>query len=197
MKSGSAGMWAVFFAASAAMGGCRAWDGSQVAVRQDPIAPKLPALERKLEDAGNRCVMADPDRVNLFADEVEENLTDPYGAKSGSITMAQNIIRVRPGIFIPSMVLLGVPTLFGVPFAIPKITVEVELRVMDARNRMIGKYSAVGNGRSICALYYGYPLVAVYRKTYVDAVNDAFDRIRPQIRADAARLDQLLRDAKQ
>jgi hypothetical protein len=181
---------------SAVLTSCKSWDASKIAVKKEPLVPKLLTLERKIEDVANTVVATNPDEMKLFTKEVEENLIDPYGDKYGYIIMKQSIIKMKPGIFIPNAILLYVPTILGCPFAITKYTIEVEIRVTDFQNRLIGKYSAIGKGKNICAMYYGYSLMNVGRKTYVDAVNDAFNQIRPQILADVARLNEKLKSSK-
>ena len=176
---------------------CKSWDASKIAVKKEPITPKILTLERKIEDIANATVVTNDDRMKLFTKEVEDNLTDPYGDKYGYIVMKQNIIKVNMGI---GWALLqgftgAVPLLFGVPAGGFKYTLEIELRFMDSQNKLIGKYSAIGKGSAKTALYWGYSGQNAIRKSYVDAINDAFNQIRPQIQADANRLNEKLQTA--
>jgi len=173
---------------------CKSWDASKIGVKKEPIAPKVLTLDKKLEDMANATVITSGDQMKLFSKEVEENLTDPYGDKYGYIIMKQNLIKWKMGI---GWALLqgftaAVPGLFGVPYGGTKYEYEVEFRIMDSQNRLIGKYSAIGKGSAKVALYWGYSGQNAGRKAYVDALNDAFDKIRPQIQADAARLNEKL-----
>jgi len=178
------------------MTGCKSWDVSKISVKKEPLTPKLLALERKIEDVANTVVATISDEMKIFTKEVEENLIDPYGDKYGYIIMKQNIIKMKSGIFIPNAILLFIPTILGSPVAITKYTIEVEIRITDFQNKLLGKYTAIGKGKNICAMYYGYSLMNVGRKTYVDAINDAFNQIRPQILADVARLNEKLKSSK-
>ncbi len=175
---------------------CKSWDASKITVKKEPLTPKLLTLERKIEDVANSVVATNPDEMKIFTKEVEENLIDPYGDKYGYIIMKQNIIKMKPGIFIPNAILLFIPTILGLPCTITKYTIEVEIRITDFQNKLIGKYTAIGKAKNICAMYYGYSLMNVVRKTYADAINDAFNQIRPQILADINRLNEKLKSSK-
>ena len=170
---------------------CKSWDASRITVKKEPLNPKLLTLEKRIGDIST-AVAVNADEMRLFTAEAEENLMDPYGDKYGYIVMKQYLIKFKPGIFIPNAVLLYAPTLLGVPFAITRESIEVEIRIFDSQKRLIGKYSAIGKGRNTCALYYGYTLTNVFRKTYADALNDALNQVRPQIVADVTRLNEKL-----
>jgi hypothetical protein len=179
------------------MTGCKSWDASQIGVKKEPASPKLLTLDKKIEDVANATVLTSEDRMKLFSKEVEENLTDPYGNKYGSIIMKQNIINQKMGM---GWALLNgftvfVPSIFGCPFAVVKYKIEIEFRIMDSQNKLIGKYSAIGNSKVAAALYWGYTPKNAMRKSYVDALNNAFDQIRPQIKADISRLNEQLQAA--
>lgn len=174
--------------------GCKPWDASKISVKKEPISPKILTLERRLEDISNATVIINEDRMKLFTKEVEDNLTDPYGDKYGYIVMKQNIIKVKMGVgwALLQGFTFAVPLLFGVPAGGFKYTLEIEMRIMDSQNKLIGKYSAIGFGSAKSALYWGYNGGNAFRKSYVDAINDAFNQIRPQIQADANRLNEKL-----
>jgi hypothetical protein len=180
---------------SAILTTCKSYDASKISVKKEPIAPKLLTLNKKIEDMANATVLTSEDRMKLFSKEVEENLTDPYGDKYGSIVMKQNMITQKPRMFWPGAILLSIPTLLGAPMARPLEEIEVEFRIMDSQNRLIGKYSAIGRASNPIAMYWGYSSMNAWRKTYVDAINKAFDQIRPQILADANRLNQKLKES--
>jgi hypothetical protein len=178
------------------LSGCKAWDVSYLAVKKEPLTPKLLTLDRKIEDVANTVVLTNSDEMILFTKEVEENLIDPYGDKYGYIIMKRNPIKFKSGPNIPNAILLNIPLLFGVPFAKPSYTLEVEIRIVDAQNKLIGKYSAIGKGKNTIAMYYGYSAADAGRKSYIDAINDAFNQIRPQILADVARINEKLKLGK-
>jgi hypothetical protein len=178
----------------ALMAGCKPWSAAKISVKKEPITPKLLTLEKKIEDVANATVITSGDQMKLFSKEVEENLTDPYGDKYGYIVMKQNMVKMKMGTgwAILQGFTAGIPLLFGVPAGGAKYEYEVELRVMDSQNRLVGKYSAIGNGSAKIAMYWGYSGANAWRKAYVDAINEAFNQIRPQIQADAGRLNDKL-----
>jgi len=192
----------------AATTGCRSWNASLIAPQSAPITPKLLTLDRRLEDiampgmgAANAGVSPQrlQDEIDLFTKEVERNLVDPYGEKYGTIAFTRNIIDARYGMggFIASSLLFTVPNLFGMPFMHIRYTLSVELRILDRNNKLLGNYSAVGVSSVKVAYYHGYSLRngLADRKAYTDAINDAFNKIRPQIQADLDRLNGQLRSA--
>ncbi|GEM_PF-2188453 len=177
---------------------CKAWDPALLDVQKDPINPKLLTLERRIQDLANTTVTTNDDELKLFTKEVEENLIDPYGDKYGYLVMKRNIIEMKMGLMpwiLINGILLQTPLLFGVPYGKPSYVIEVEFRVMDSNNKLIGKYSAIGRGKNTIAAYHGYSAGAAYRKTYADALTDAFNKIRPEIRNDVERLNRSLKEA--
>lgn len=175
--------------------GCKSWDATMIAAKKDPITPKLLTLDRRMEDMSNTTIVTNDDELKLFTNEVEDNLVDPYGDKYGYIAFKRNIIKDRMGVgfLIPSGILFYFPNIFGLPYCRIKYKVETELRIYDKENRLIGKYSGIGQAKVIVALYYGYSLGSARRKAYVDALNNAFSEIRPQIKADAERINEKLK----
>lgn len=180
----------------AALAGCKAWNPSMLSPKNEPITPKLLTLERQIEDLANTSVVASDDELRLFTKEVENNLIDPYGDKYGYIALKRSIIdsKFGEGYFWTSCVLLTIPNIFGFPFTNIRYKVDVEIRVLDSDNKLVGKYSAIGES-SVKAAYYGYSLSDAYQKSYPDALLDAFDKIRPQIQSDASRLNAKLLEA--
>ena len=170
----------------------------------DPIAPKLLTLDRSIEDVSSSNMTTIQaynqfrlnDEILLFTKEVEENLMDPYGDKYGVIVLKRNVIDVRYGMgyFLGSLLLFTIPNLFGMPFMNIRYKISVEVRIMDRNSKLIGKYSAIGESRVLVAYYYGYSIRndSAERKAYTDALNDAFNKIRPQIKLDVLRINEKL-----
>ncbi len=189
------GIWIVLFALL--LTGCKAWDPSDISQQKNPIAPKLLALEPKVDDLANKIIATNNFETTLFNKEVEDNLTDPYGEKYGYITLKRNILSIRPGwgFYALSILTATIANLFGMPFMVLRLKSEVEIRIMDKNNRLIGKYSAIGESKSIAAYYYGYAIPIAYIKCCVEAENDAFSKIRPLIQADVSRVNDKLKEA--
>ena len=183
---------------------CKTWNGAMITPKNDPIAPKLLTLERRIEDVTSpnmTTIQGDNqfrlnDEILLFTKEVEENLMDPYGDKYGTIVLKRNVIDVRYGMgnFIASSLLFTIPNLFGMPFMNIRYKISAEVRIMDRNNKLIGNYSGIGESRVLVAYYYGYSLRNGHadRKAYTDALNEAFNKIRPQIKLDVLRINEKL-----
>jgi hypothetical protein len=179
----------------ALLAGCKAWDASKLVPVNQPISPRLVTLERRIGDFINTNMAASNDEITLFSKEVENNLMDPYGDKFGSIALKRNIIysKIGMGLYLLSSMLFTIPNIFGMPFMNIRYKVEVEIRISDKDNKLIGKYSAIGTSSVIVAYYYGYSLRNAYRKAYPDALMDAFNKIRPQIQADVESVNEKLK----
>ena len=52
--------------------GCKSWDISKIAVKKDPISPRLLTLDKKMEDIENVAIISSDDRSRVFSKEVEE-----------------------------------------------------------------------------------------------------------------------------
>jgi len=186
---------------------CKTWNGAMITPKNDPIIPKLLTLERRIEDVSisnmTTSQLETQSRLNdetlLFTKEVEGNLIDPYGDKYGTIVLKRNVIDARYGManFILSTFLFTVPNLFGLPFMNIRYKISVEIRIMDRNNKLIGNYNAIGESQVKVAYYYGYSLRNSHadRKAYTDALNDAFNKIRPQIKPDVISINEKLQAA--
>jgi hypothetical protein len=189
------------------LSGCKTWNGAMITPKNDPIVPKLLTLERKIEDVSVSNITSGQfdnqyrlnDEILLFTKEVEGNLIDPYGDKYGTIVLKRNVIDVRYGMgnFFLSAFLFTVPNLFGMPFLNIRYKISVEIRIMDRNNKLIGNYNAIGESQVKVAYYYGYSLrnSIADRKAYTDALNDAFNKIRPQIRPYVLSINEKLQAA--
>lgn len=176
-----------------------------IAPDYDPLQPRLLTLERRIEDVSLPLVTAGSmpdypfrlqDEIFLFTKEVETNLTDPYGEKYGTIALKRQLVDVRYGLgnlFLSSF-LLTLPNLLGLPFMHIRYTLFVDIRIMDRNNRLMGSYTATGSSSVKVAYYYGYSLRNAHadRKAYTDALKDALNKIRPQLKADTPALNEKL-----
>ena len=176
---------------------CKSWDAARIGVKKDPISPKLLTLDKRIEDIENVTFTYNEDGRKLYTKEVEENLVDPYGEKYGYIAISQNIIKSKMGMgwALLNCWTLFTPSLFGCPILRYKYVIEVELRILDSKNKLLGKYSAIGKGANSASMYFGYTIGKAERKSYIDALNDAFNQIRPQIQKDATVINEKLKSA--
>jgi hypothetical protein len=185
----------IYLIAFIALTSCKTWNASMLVPKNDPINPKLLTLDRRIEDLSNTNVVANTDEIRLFTDEVENNLIDPYGDKYGYIAIKRNIIEAKSGglgYTIAGGIPAGIPWLFGLPMSNIKYKIEIELRILDKNNKLIGKYSATGESKVTVALYHGYSAANAYRKSYLEAMLEAFDKIRPKIQKDSKRVNDIL-----
>jgi hypothetical protein len=173
---------------------CKVWDPSMINVKKDTITPKLMTLEKRIEDVSNTAFIVSEDELKLFTKEVEENLIDPYGDKYGYIALKSSVIKYKEGgaFFLISIFTYCIPNLLGMPFLKLSYKIEVEIRILDKNNKLIAKYSAIGESKVTVALYYGYKMTDGSRKCYTDALNDAFSKIRPQIQPDVNKINDKL-----
>lgn len=174
---------------------CKPWHISQLSPPNTPITPKLPALQQSSQ--GILTVSSYQDGQELFSNEVEQNLTNPYGEKYGYIILITNTGNIKWGVgyTIISGATFFVTNLLGLPFSETKLEMEATIEILNSKKELIGRYRAVGKGKAVAALYYGYALTNTFRKAYADALKDAFSQIRPQIQADAERLSNELQKA--
>ncbi len=185
----------IYLIVFATLTSCKTWNTSMLVLKIDPINPKLLTLDRRIEDLSNTNVIANTDEIKLFTDEVENNLIDPYGDKYGYIAIKRNIIEAKSGglgYTIAGGLTSGIPWLFGLPMSNIKYKIEIELRILDRNNKLIGKYSATGESKVTVALYYGYSGADAVRKSYLEAMLEAFDKIRPKIQKDSKRINDTL-----
>jgi hypothetical protein len=77
----------------------------------------------------------------------------------------------------------------------PKFEVQATIEILNSRKELIGKYKASGEGKSIMALYYGYSQYDAIRKARNEALNNALEGIRNQIKSDVPRLMDEFRKA--
>jgi len=191
----------ILMVAGTTFSGCKVWDATQMVPKNAPLTPKLVALDRKIENGMNSTMaysnvgsFTNDDELNLFVKEVENNLTDPYTNKYGTILMKRNVIDSRYGLgyLTASSLLITLPNILGLPFAHIRYKVEVELRIMDKQNNLVAKYIAIGTSSVKVAYYYGYSLRIAGRKSYADALLNALDQLRPQLQNDAILINKRL-----
>jgi hypothetical protein len=98
------------------------------------------------------------------------------------------------GYVLISVFFLGLPNLFGCPAGRLSSEIELEMRIFDSNHKLLGKY--LGQGKSLVwiAPYWGYDKGSKL-KLLTDAFNDAMSKIRPQIQADAEKLNTKLLEA--
>lgn len=180
--------------ATLSLSSCRTFDLTMLETPKDPINPKLLTLDKRLADFSNATVRTSDAEIKLFTKELEENLFDPYGDKYGYIALKRTVLKKSIGWiwYAPFMASIGFSTLVGIPLDSRKYKVEAEFRIYNRNNRLIGKYSGIGEAKAWIAAYWGYDYSDAETKAFCMALQEAFNEIRPQIQDDAERLNILL-----
>lgn len=146
------------------------------------------------------------DITTIWDKEVLQRISVPDGDPVGSIVLSIPVSESRAsgwGWFTASVLTLGIPNLFGMPFHSYRHEIELEAVIKDCNGSILGRYLGYGKQSTNVALYHGYAggsnLMEVSgregaaRKSNIIAVQQAIDSIKGQINRDASRLaDQLL-----
>jgi hypothetical protein len=180
---------------------CRTYNSSQSLNLKSPIEPKLPALKSSMDNQSGTFVTpllyGNADQFEIFDQEVDNNLCNSYGPKYGYIVLRTYYSKFGLGLgySVVSGITLLIPNLFGMPMGRPKFELQATVEILNSKKELIGKYRAVGTGKSIMALYYGYGQSNAIRKARIDALNNALSEIRKQIQTDAPKLSEELKKA--
>jgi len=131
----------------------------------------------------------------VLGNEVNENLTENKGDRYGHIRFRLvNYQRRAPGwgYTIPSIATLNTLNVLGMPYTRLAAEVELQVEVADANKKVLARYRAPGTGKAYVAMYYGYRHIDAWRKANLLALQDAMSKIRPQMEADLAGLNEQL-----
>lgn len=170
---------------------CVSVDMRNVLTVEEEEGKKLPTLEAVYIDAtstvpqyweaGAKVVQSGSLRATLFYQQIEKNLTDPYGNLKGYIELRDNTflngpdpIAVGDAWSFASVLTLGVFNLFGMPMYHFKPYSEINVRVLDKEGRLIKRYRSYAQASEYAALYWGYSLRdsnELLLKTYRDALD--------------------------
>jgi hypothetical protein len=130
----------------------------------------------------------------LFEREVKDCITNPYGELKGYIVckVSSGYSRMNPAFTFWSTMTLGIPNLLGLPYAVAKTLIDLDVEIYTIDNRLIGRYNASGYDRSYSAYYYGYRLADVSRISGINAFKMAMNDIKSKIERDKNRLEMEL-----
>jgi len=132
------------------------------------------------------------DAVHLFEKEVRDNISQSTGKIYGSAVCKVGFGN-SSGSWINAAVStasLGIANLFGYPFNILTDELEVILEIRDAENFIIGRYSAIGEGKAKITLY---KFDGAARLAHARAFVNAMEQIKDKLSIDQAELSALLR----
>ena len=136
------------------------------------------------------------DPLRFFEQECQANLMER--ADSTTYGYAKLIVRkvstrrAGRGLQAAQMVLLMLPSLFGVPLEWYRTTLQAEVQVSDAAGNLLGTYTGTGNSNVKVAVYHGYSQTTAPRLADIIALRGALAQIRPQLDTATARLCPLL-----
>lgn len=180
------------------LSGCASVNMREVLTVYETHDDKLPTMEAVYVDAvssvpqywdsGSKVVQSGSTRATLFYQQVEKNLTDPYGDMHGYIEMRDNTfldgpdpIRVGDVWGAMSVVTLGTLNLLGMPAYHFKPYSEINVRVLDKSGKLVKRYQAIVEDSEYAALYWGYSLGAgddLLLRTYRKALDKVIDEMK-------------------
>ena len=166
---------------------------------KNPINPKIPSLQLYAGTEYYSEILSETE-FRLFRQEMEENIMNPYGDKFGSAFYSSRIIENKSGMgyIILSGLSLYTLNLVGVPLHRINRTIEIEIRILDLKGRLIGKYTGKGTGTASIGLYYGFDWTSAYDKVLHESIAEALSNIRFHIDEDSERIrNELLKTEKE
>lgn len=172
--------------------GCIAWNPSMISAKNDPITPKLLQLESRMATPQATTSSFFDDQWKLFAEEVATNLVESSRDRFGYIELKTEALIGKQGVLF-----LTTPASdhFDLPSTSRRVrghALKVEIRILNRKEEPIAKYVANGFAAVPASYLGGYTPKDASRKSNLDALDDAFSKIRPQIQADAQRVNEKL-----
>ncbi|TNE67884.1 MAG: hypothetical protein EP344_01790 [Bacteroidetes bacterium] len=134
----------------------------------------------------------------LLGNELSDNIALGTGEQQGKARFKliyYNRYNSGWGYTIPSALTAFAVNIFGLPFAVTKSEVELQMEVTDNSGRVLSRYRAPGTGKTKVAMYYGYSGVGALRKANLLALQDAMQGIKKQLAADLPQLKEQLSQA--
>lgn len=88
-----------------------------------------------------------------------------------------------------------IPNFLGMPVSTHRVEMEVQMEILDADGKMLGRYTAPGKGKVQVAMYYGYESSIATRKANLLALQNAMSNIKKRLEANAHSLSSQLEAA--
>ena len=135
------------------------------------------------------------DIINIFEKEVKENISTPYGAKKGYISLKIGYRGSEDSWTYCIVSTLSYFTLPLVGFPWDKIdeSLEVEVQIMNNKKEVIKIYREDIYNSSYVAMWWGYNGNNAYRKVAADNIKQALEKIRIRIGNDATEIKNKLK----
>ena len=173
---------------------CRSISIHEIRQVKETTGDKLPALEAVYIDAtssvpqywevGSKVVQSGDTYATIFYEELERNLTNPYGDMTGYIELRnETILSANPLWSVLSGLTLMIPNLVGMPFASGTVYSNVHIRLLDKKGRLIKRYQASAEDTEYVAMWWGYrdtpdQIWAFKIRTYRKALTKALEQIK-------------------
>ncbi len=131
------------------------------------------------------------DAVHLFEKEIRDNISKSTGKIYGSAVCKVGFGNSSSNWANPiiSYATLGIANLFGFPFTIITDELEVIVEIRDADNFIIGRYSAIGEGKVDVTIYKSD---GAERLAHARAFVNAMEQIKDKLVYDEPELNSLL-----
>lgn len=134
------------------------------------------------------------DAVNIFTQEVKDNITNPYGKKKGYIVMRL----LNRGVddcgfcrFVSGFSLFTI-NLVGVPADSVAQSLDVEVEIYNNNKELVWRKKAHAYAHEYIAIGYGYSDRTIYRKLAADNLKQALMLIKMDINNDANKIKKSL-----
>lgn len=135
------------------------------------------------------------DAVNIFTQEVKDNITNPYGKKKGYIVMKllnRGVNNCGFCRFVSGFSLFTI-NLLGVPVDSVAQSLDVEVEIYNNNKELIWRKKAHAYAHEYIAIGYGYSGNTIYRKLAADNLKQALILIKMDINSEADKIKKSLR----
>lgn len=183
----------LLFLVSVLIFGCRSWTPMSIEQEKAPINPQIPSLQLYAGTEYYTEILSETE-FRLFRQEMEENIMNPYGDKYGSAFYSSRVVDEKSGMgfIVLSGLSLYTLNIVGLPMHRINRTIEIEIRILDLKGRLIGKYVGRGTGKANIGLYYGYDWTSAYDKVLYESITEALSNIRLLIDDDSVQIKAAL-----
>ena len=210
--------WILFLLLSLLMGACRSLQFADYTSKTS-LQERLPRLNlmvhepsflsaydeeylrRKLADDADEWYgyqitdRAADDVFTLLRRDLDDNIASPTAETYGNARF-KLLHYNRPwrgiGWIVPSIGTMFIANLFGMPAAIIRVEMELQMELTDANGNVLIRYVAPGAGKTPQAFYYGYDGADGVRRSNLLALKDAMKNIKQKMAADVPMLTEKL-----
>ncbi|MBC7776760.1 MAG: hypothetical protein H7246_15100 [Phycisphaerae bacterium] len=138
------------------------------------------------------------DAFQVLGNELDDNLNQVSTPRYGHARFKLLFYKRRNsgwGWTVASVSTLFVPNLLGMPVRTHRAELELQMEILDAKGKMLVRYTAPGAGKAIVAAYHGYDNSNATRKANLLALQSAMSKIKKKLEADVPSLASQLEAA--